>query len=549
MNIGVKRVLVLAVLAVGVGFLHIEMQAKTDVLWLDFDMKDIPEPKERTANFYDNFFHEQLFEEAKQDIDIPRWFRYMVGSPKQSMNVNAVDEVPDSSWYTNRHALRPMTIEALLRGPNHSSGPDFDQATITRAKNTGVTPGMQLRDKKGDIYLVKFDRVEWPELQSAAEVITTKILYAAGYNVPENYIAYLKPDQLLIGSEVEPFTREDLERMLEPIAKLPDGRIRVLASKMLPGKPKGPFPHIGVRGDDPNDLIPHEHRRELRGLRVIASWLNHWDMKEEQSLDVYVEENGRRFLRHYLLDFGSSLGGGQNPLESFRGHQHVFDAGDIVHELITLGIHESYDEKKEVAISPQVGLFSSRDFDPENWKTTYPVMAFQNMTDEDAFWGVRVMLSFTEGELRKIVETAQYSDPKNTEYVLQTLLERRRMVAGHWLRQVNPIARFSIEKNTDGVALKFRDFVVENNLANASLTEYVYQVKAEGFESEAKATRQRIIQLDRKVLGGALENVTSNRPIEVTIRTKRPSTDRDPVTVYLFPRPNGEFVVGRVSRG
>jgi hypothetical protein len=549
MNIGMKRVLMLAALVLCAAALHIELRAKTDVLWLDFDMKDIPEPKERTANFYDNFFHEQLFEEAKQDLDIPRWFRYLAGAPKPSMNVNAVDEVPDSSWYTNRHTLRPMTIEALVRGPNQSSGPDFDQATIITAKNTGVTPGMQLRDKKGDTYLVKFDRAEWPELQSAAEVITTKILYAAGYNVPENYIAYLKPDQLVIGSEVESFTREDLEKVLEPMAKSPDGRIRVLASKMLPGKPKGPFPHIGVRGDDPNDLIPHEHRRELRGFRVIASWLNHWDMKEEQSLDMYVEENGRRFLRHYLLDFGSALGGGQYPLETFRGHQHVLDATDIMHELITLGIHESYDEKKGVAISPQVGMFSSLDFDPENWKTTYPVMAFQNMTDEDAFWGVRVMLSFTEAELRKIVETAEYSDPKNAEYILQTLLERRRIVAGHWLQRVNPIARFSVEKNSDGLALKFRDFVAENNLANASLTEYSYQVKAERFKSEEMATRQPVIQLDRKTLGNALESAASTRPIAVTILTKRPGTDRDPVTVYLFPRSNGRFVVGKISRG
>ena len=37
----------------------------------------------------------------------------------------------------------------------------------------------------------------------------------------------------------------------------------------------------------------------LRGLRVIASWINDWDLKEQQTLDMYVEEGGRKFLRRW----------------------------------------------------------------------------------------------------------------------------------------------------------------------------------------------------------------------------------------------------------
>ena len=32
-------------------------------------------------------------------------------------NVNALDEVPDSSWFTNRLGRRPMTTEEIARGP------------------------------------------------------------------------------------------------------------------------------------------------------------------------------------------------------------------------------------------------------------------------------------------------------------------------------------------------------------------------------------------------------------------------------------------------
>src|SRR4030095_8001893 len=164
MRFRTKRTFLVIAVATAAIVVQIDVQAAKDVLWLDFDMKDIPEPRERIANFYDNFFHEQLFEEGKQDLDVPRWFRAAAGHPKPAINVNAVDEVPDSSWFTNRHSLRHMSIEDLVRGPDHGAPPDFNGATITRAKKTGITPGLQLKDKKGDSYLIKFDHKEYPEL-------------------------------------------------------------------------------------------------------------------------------------------------------------------------------------------------------------------------------------------------------------------------------------------------------------------------------------------------------------------------------------------------
>src|SRR5437762_6410932 len=85
----------------------------TGILWLDFDMKNIPEPKEPPNGFYDYFFKGQVVEHTKQNLDIPRWARRAAGRPKPAANVNALDEVPDSTWYTNRHYLHHMTIEEL----------------------------------------------------------------------------------------------------------------------------------------------------------------------------------------------------------------------------------------------------------------------------------------------------------------------------------------------------------------------------------------------------------------------------------------------------
>lgn len=176
---------------------------RSEVLWLDFDMKNIPEPKERQSGPYDYFFKGQLIEGAKRRLDVPRWLRVATGHPKQASNVNALDEVPDSSWYTNRHHIRHMDTAALQRGPNTGNPPDFTSAVITRAKTSGVSPGMMVNDATGQAYLIKFDGFNYPNLQSGAEVISTKILYAAGYNVPENYVAYIDPRHLKIGNKVK----------------------------------------------------------------------------------------------------------------------------------------------------------------------------------------------------------------------------------------------------------------------------------------------------------------------------------------------------------
>src|SRR6185436_18974236 len=129
-----------------------------------------------------------------------------------------------------------------------------------------------------------------------------------GYNVPENYLVHFQPEQLRIGSKASvkleldkkrAMTQDDLNIILSKVPKRADGSIRCIASRYLSGKPLGPIPFIGVRPGDPNDVIRHEHRRELRGYKVFAGWLAHNDCREINSLDMFVEEDGRHFVKHY----------------------------------------------------------------------------------------------------------------------------------------------------------------------------------------------------------------------------------------------------------
>src|SRR5262249_54272081 len=154
-------------------------------------------------------------------------------------------------------------------------------------------------------YVLKLDPPNYPELPSAADVIGSKAFYALGYNTPENYIVHFRRETLEIAEGMEwkdssgrkhPLTDRVIDEMLKPQPKTPEGAYRAMASRFLAGELVGPFSYRGTRSDDPNDTVPHEDRRELRGLGVFAAWLNHHDTKAINSLDSVVSENGVRYL-------------------------------------------------------------------------------------------------------------------------------------------------------------------------------------------------------------------------------------------------------------
>jgi len=309
-----------------------------DPVSVDQDNLDIPPVEEIYISDYYDFIENSFLKVGRED------------DPVQAMDINTLGEVPDSNWFTNRHAGSPLSIEALKRGPNRGGGPDMAHPwKIIKGKSSGISPGFVIRDARGDVYFIKFDPLANPEMASAAEMIATKFFYAAGYNVPENYIVNIPPDMLEIGEGATykdlygvktPLSLEMLETMLEKVPYREDGTIRVLASKGLSGTPAGPFKFYGTRPDDPNDIFPHQHRRVLRGFYVIASWLNHDDSRSINTLDMYVEEGGRRFIRHHLIDFGSCLGSGSVKPQSLRaGWAYMFEPGHLFKGIGGLGLY------------------------------------------------------------------------------------------------------------------------------------------------------------------------------------------------------------------
>ena len=74
-----------------------------------------------------------------------------------AVNVNTMNEVPDSSWFTNRIGRRAMAVDEIVRGPNSMDTVVVDDWPIVRDKTSGITPGYRVTDPSGRLYQIKFD--------------------------------------------------------------------------------------------------------------------------------------------------------------------------------------------------------------------------------------------------------------------------------------------------------------------------------------------------------------------------------------------------------
>src|SRR5258705_13718590 len=52
----------------------------------------------------------------------------------RAKNINTIDEVPDSSWFTNRIGTGPVTVEEIARGPIVIAAPDPSHWLLAREK-------------------------------------------------------------------------------------------------------------------------------------------------------------------------------------------------------------------------------------------------------------------------------------------------------------------------------------------------------------------------------------------------------------------------------
>jgi len=479
-----------------------------------------------------------------------------------AMNVSRFDEVPDSSWFTHRIGRYPMSQRQLARGPNKGTGPNMKGPWhIRAAKTEGLTPGLVIEDSRGDTYVIKFDPPGYQGLSSGAEIISTKILYASGYEVPENYIVEFDWDMLVLDEDATTRDRYDREIKLEPeavanvhnrVEKGSNGKYRALASKYLAGQPLGPFAFWSRRLSDKNDQIPHEHRRELRGYDIFAAWLNHGDSRAANTLDTFIvsEADGTGYVKHHLIDFGDTIGSaGIGPKSKDHLYDYRLNYGKVLVATAGLGFYKPYWENAKSTDNVEVGFFESELFEPHKWRPTYPNPAFQNMTPRDGFWGAKIVMRFSDEDIRKIVEQAQYKKPESVDYITKHLIARRDKIGQYYFTVINPLDNFQLVEPAGRSAIAFEDLAIVYRLATPDETVYRYKWRApKGTAnlSDWALTEDTTILIDDKIS----EQMAIGKEYGLRIQTKRnrPGATWSPSVDVYVTRTGDELELKGLSR-
>jgi hypothetical protein len=394
-----------------------------------------------------------------------RWAE-SAGLRKESLDVNAMGEVPDSPWFENRIGRAPVPAQEIERGPGAPGGPADGPLVVVSGKLEGATPGVVVRDTRGVVWFLKFDPPAFRELSTGAELVVQRILHHAGWPVPEMQVVELALDRLVLDPRAEqknrynqssPLSKRDLDALLTNLNPSRSRRIRTLASRAVEGDAIGPFSYRGVRGDDPNDRIPHERRRSLRGLWVFAAWLNNTDVRRQNTLDTFVTVDAERqlgYVRHYLIDFGDSLGAaGERAKYIGEGYEGHIDWVAMTGRMVGIGLRYPYWLWVRQTPYPSVGVFESTVFDPSRWESSYDNPAFIQATARDTFWAATLLARFDRARVEAAVAAARYSEPRAAALIVQVLMRRRDKLIAHAIRRMVPL----VDPDLRGTVVAMRD--------------------------------------------------------------------------------------------
>jgi hypothetical protein len=503
------------------------------------DRVPIAAPEEDDIGLVEYYFRE--------DVDRPARRALRVDATPPAANVNSLGDVPDSTWFTNRSP----TPEEVRRGPG-CGGPDRSAPwKVVGVKVGGASIGLTVEDASGDKYIIKFDERGHPEAESAADVIVQRLTWAFGYNVPDNEVVTFKREDLVLDAKAvmktvsgkeRPMTEQDLEEYLAMIERDGD-TFRALASKFIDGKIIGGVEPEGVREDDPNDRVRHELRRDLRGQRVLWAWVNHWDLKPQNTLATYTDD---KYVMWYQIDFGESFGVGARvggpPRNGFR---KMFSFRRAALALVSLGTHVNpWERRPRFPKLRGLGHFDSATFDFAGWVPAHNWRPTDLADKVDELWGAEILMRFTPAHIAAAVDAGKYSDPRTAQYMTKTLIQRQRKIGRRVFSQVAPLVDFAVKERNGSVELCFDDLWLVHAYGPEATTGYRARSFDYGGTLVDGTVRRAAAAGPRGCIAGLRPGATHDGYTIVEIAVRRGKKDLPRLFVHVARGPDGFRVIG-----
>lgn len=375
----------------------------------------------------------------------------------RSQDVNSADKVPPSSWFTPRLGTDNISPEELVKGPE-VKGPPQKPYLITKVKSEGNSPGFVIKDSRGLKYLIKFDRSEYPALESTVNLIVNRLFWGFGYHVPEDYLVHFSADDAKLSDGI---SQDDVDKVYVFSYADEDGTYRAVASLFIEGTVLGHIGQRGTRKGDSNDVISRENRRTLRGLRMFSAWLGNSGFRSDNTLEVYQGEPGNGHTVHYLLDFGENFGvHGIEKDRNWDGFEHFFSYGDTAKNFLTLGIPVKKWEDTKLSPDDNLGNFEAELFEPGKWKETTQFLPVRSSQPDDDYWAAKIIAAVKPEHLKELFNAAKHPEPEYSKAVMDVLAKRREKILAYAFGRVSPLELADLNDGN----LSLRDFGAENGV-------------------------------------------------------------------------------------
>jgi hypothetical protein len=400
----------------------------------DREPSDVPHPTPPLEEVYlsEALLH-RAFVVALNPAEIP-----MAG------DVNALDEVPRSSWFS------PGTAEPM-KGP-----PELPLKVMRTRSERG--PALAVVDARGLEYVLRFDPPDRPEMRTAAAMIAGALLRAVGYLTPESHIFHVQREAL--GGALA----DDVLKALAPPG--PNG-YRVVALRLPPGVDLGPTAPSTSRFDDPNDRVAHRDRRTLRALKAMAAWLAITRFDSHTLRDIYVGRSGAGHVRHYVAGLDGALGADAVVREADCDGERAAPSPWV--RLVTLGLYQKRSLTPTSTECPSMGALSD-DVDLDAFSTSFEPMS--RALPGDLYWAAKRLAQLTEADLDAAVAAGQLSDPLSRARIHAAIARRKVSVIARGLSLVTPLEVVRL----DGATIHARDEAVR--LGYAASADARYEIQA-----------------------------------------------------------------------
>jgi hypothetical protein len=358
-------------------------------------------------------------------------------------DVNALDDVPASSWFASPMALAP------------TRGAPRDPLTRLDVTPFALEAGYVVRDGAQRLYEAIDDDGDPARSRTTALYVASRLARALGYITPEVHLAFV-------------------------------GARRTALVAWPIGVDIGPTATEGLRRDDDNDRLPHEDRRTLRSLVGVLYWLGAERATEGLLRDTFLATDaGKGHVVHAVVDLSRALGA---RAPKTIDHDAV-DGATAVNNLFTLGLGTPPVRPEPVPWTLAVaevpgheGTPRSRVPDPVTYRPKPPLEPFDRFLPADAYWIAKRILALPKPVIRDILAAGATSE--EALRIERSLDLRARALALWATAHVTPCELASITPR----ALSLRDLARDLHLESAADRYLVRVLDEHGGVRVAEAT-------------------------------------------------------------